>query len=579
MMKTALPHPFDRRELLRLGAGAAACGALTGFRPLLPSWVSAQADHWVETQMARLSVAEKVGQLICVWPHLVDNTDSLIQSGKVGTVYIDGSVRRKGGAGIGPLEAASLVNHWQRLAKVPLLVTNGYPQLGHVLDGVTQFPSNMAMAATASTELIYQAGHVMALEARALGVHWPGPTSCDVNTNPKNPIINNRSFGDSPGSVAKFAAALVRGMQDHGAIAWAYHFPGHGDTGEDSHLELPTVPHNLTRLENVELVPFRALIQEDVKAICTAHINYPALDPELPATLSRRIVTDLLRNKLGYRGVIGSDALGMKAITLKFGLEEATVMAFRAGIDLLLTWPDAETCFNALLRAVTDSPELRQRLDESTRRILQLKAWAGLSGDVFINTEKVAQAVGTASHRKLALEIARDAVTVIKGGDLIASLSHRSNLLFLITHSTQRRLRTGDWPHLQLGKLVSQLFPQARVIQLDASLSPEKTREILKQAESVDIVIAGGFPELPDYNPAAGLRFSNEVGALLRELIRSRPTVLLCYGPPYAMEGLSQAEALVCCYDDTSPSVEASARICRGESEPAGQLPVKWTSV
>ena len=347
-------------------------------------------------------------------------------------------------SGLTPEEVVTWTNHYEELGKLPVLVTNGSSQPGMVIKGATKFPTNMAIGATRSEELAYEAGRIMALEARAMGLHWPGPTCCDVNTNPNNPIINTRTFGDTPDLVANLASAHVRGLQDHKTVAWGYHFPGHGDTGKDSHIEMPVLQHDMERLEKVDLVPFKALIAAGVKAICSAHIWYPALEPTegLPASLSRKILTGLLREKLGYQNVISSDSLAMQAIRKNFDIEQAVVMAFDAGTDVLLAYPDTEKCHQALVKAIEGNPRRERQLEESVQRVLSLKAWVGLHRDRMVVPGHTGEVVGTSEHQKVALEIARRAVTVVQGKEFVDQLPSRENLLFVVGPSRARR--TGE---------------------------------------------------------------------------------------------------------------------------------------
>ena len=565
---------LGRRELLRWGVAAALGGSAACSQSPEQAGGAAQVAGWVEEQMKRLSLAEKVGQLICVWPNVQEGAESLVRSGKAGTLYIDGSVRERPRSGLSAEEVVPLINQLQRDTKLPVLVSNGFAQLGQVIKGVTEFPSNMAMGATRSKEMVYQAGRIMALEARALGVHWPGPGSCDVNTNPKNPVISTRSFGDSPHLVAELATALMKGLQDHGTVAWGYHFPGHGDTGEDSHLELPVIRHGRDRLDQVELVPFKALIEAGVKAICTAHIWYPALEPSenLPATLSRKIVTGLLREELGYQGVIGSDALGMQGVSDHFGTQQAVVMALRAGIDLLLTWPDAETSYHALLEAVQDSAELRARLDESLRRILQLKTWLGLDRRRLVEADRIGQIVGIPEHQQMALDIARKAITLVRGETFMGALPSRSKTLYVVTESNRRRFGVGELPHEEFIASLKKKSSQASFVVISDQVTAKERGSALQEAKSAQAIVAAVFATLPF--PNFGL-VPERQAQLLGELIGTKPTGILLYGAPYGLAQFGGAEALVCCYDATPGPVEASAELCAGQIQAVGELPVE----
>src|ERR1035437_6501852 len=304
---------IDRRTFLRLGSVVATCwyGEWNIFA------ANRAGSSWVEDQMRQLSLAEKVGQLFSTHTGVKD-IELLAKQGGVGVLAVPRP------AGFGPQDLIALVNRFQELAKVPILMCGETEAgAGALIKGATPLPCNMALGATQSEELAYQAGRITALEYRARGVQWPGPSVVDFNIEPNNPIINTRSFGDSPVLVARLASALIRGLDENGAISMANHFPGHGAAVRDSHLELGVINRSREQMKQVELVSFRAAIKAGVKAMCTAHICYPALEPTkgLPATLSSKILTDLLQNELGFHGLICSDSFAMDAIRNSFGLD------------------------------------------------------------------------------------------------------------------------------------------------------------------------------------------------------------------------------------------------------------------
>ena len=557
-----------RRDLLRWGAAAALGWPVVRCRSVPPPGTEAASARWVEEQLGQLSLTEKVGQLICVASR-VEGLESLMQSGKAGSVFVP--------RGLSPEELIAVRNQYQELSRFPLLIIGGGIDNGlgnFMVKGATSMPRSMAIGATRSKEMAYQAGRIMALEARAMGIHWPGPGSCDVNTNPDNPIINTRSFGDSPELVAELHTALVKGLQDQHTIAWAYHFPGHGDTGEDSHAELPVIRHDLDRLRSVDLAPFKALIEAGVKSICTAHIWYPALEPTegLPATLSKRILTDLLRKELGYQGVISSDAMSMQGILDDFDVAEASLMAFQAGVDILLAYPETERCFQTLLEAIEDSAELQVRLEESVRRVLELKAWAGLDREQPITPGQTEQTVGTAEHREAALEIVRKAVMVIQGEGFIQALPTRSKLLFVIGEG--RKWLTGEWSHQKLISGLKERFPQGLFLEISSEATGEERQKVMQEAQKAEVVVAGVFTNIGTRD-ASSTRISGGQAELLHALIKTRPTGVFCYGSPYVLRPFGAAEALVCSYDASRPSVEAGVELCSGQIAAVGKLPVR----
>src|SRR5262249_24109971 len=290
-----------RRGLLRISACAAVCGRM--------AWSSvSDADRaWAQSTLTSLSLAERVGQLMSVHAG-VKGLNEGVRRGRVGSLQVPR------GGDTTARDVLDFISSLQSQARVPLLMMGAVEGgMGHVAREATLLPSNMAIGATGSKELAYAAGNVSAKESRALGIDWPGETVADVNSNPANPIINTRSFGDSPALVSRLLVAFIRGMQAERVISQANHLPGHGATSRDSHLELAIVDRSLEELTKVDLPPFVAAINAGVSTMCTAHIRYPALEPDerLPATMSRAILTDLLRKQLGFRGFVHSDSFAM----------------------------------------------------------------------------------------------------------------------------------------------------------------------------------------------------------------------------------------------------------------------------
>jgi beta-glucosidase-like glycosyl hydrolase len=348
--------------LLVLLVSSCARVAAPGMSPRL----AAPDGGWVARTLKRMTIEEKVGQMVaCRFVGSFRNADSaylrelddlVVKSGIGGLILFGGEV----------YETAELANAFQKLAKVPLLLASDFERgTGNQVTGATLFPPLMSLGAAGSEDLAYGMGRVTALEGRAMGIHMTYAPVVDVNINPDNPIINTRAVGADPGLVSRIANAFIRGAQDNGMIATAKHFPGHGDTSQDSHSLLPTIEAGLERLEKVELVPFKAAVDAGVRAVMTAHLAVPALDPTpgLPATLSAPILTGVLRNKLGFRGLIVTDALEMSGVTNSFSTEEASLLAVLAGVDQLLLPPDP-----AKVIAYLAGPE-REAAREAGRRV------------------------------------------------------------------------------------------------------------------------------------------------------------------------------------------------------------------
>ena len=339
-------------------------------------------EKWVSSTLSRLSLEARLGQLIMPAIRGIHLNDAgaeyrqlqqqIQQIGVGGFILFEGDI----------YESAVLIDRLQSQASVPLLIGSDFERgaafrIRHTLP----LPWNMAVGATRSEQWAYRQGRITAQEARALGVNWIFAPVVDVNNNPANPVINIRAYGEDPRLVGRLGAAFVAGAQQVGVLATAKHFPGHGDTEVDSHLSLPVIPVERPRLERIEWVPFRKAIRAGVKSIMTAHIAVPALeeDPGRPATLSTAVLEQVLRNELGFRGLIVTDSMKMKGLTRGFWSGEAAVQALEAGVDVLLDPPDARVVFGALLEAVKAGRLSESRVDRSVERILQAKAWLGLS--------------------------------------------------------------------------------------------------------------------------------------------------------------------------------------------------------
>src|SRR5687768_12156586 len=377
-------------------------GALSWSTPL-----PARDRAWVDRTLAQLTPRERVAQMVMLWvlgdyAHVDDSTFAEVRRAVVED-EIGGVIMSLGS----PIEVASKVNSLQRIAAVPLLVASDLePGLGRLVGGTfvptlmsagsaTIFPSNMAIAATGDVRDAFEAGRIIGREARAVGIHLAFAPTVDVNNNPANPVINTRSFGEDPERVAELSAAFIRGVQSEGVAATAKHFPGHGDTDTDSHLALPAVRSDAARLASVELVPFRASIDAGVVGVMTAHIALPAVGIDSsPATLEPRIVTTLLRDSLGFRGLAVTDALRMQAVGQGYTPERAAVLAVQAGADILLSPTDVKRAIDAVTAAVVDGVISAERIDQSVRRILELKVRTRAARHPIISLDSLRNTVG-----------------------------------------------------------------------------------------------------------------------------------------------------------------------------------------
>src|SRR5438105_10945294 len=374
--------------------------------------LSPAASAWVESTLRKMTLSEKIGQLLfTTYYGGFTSTDSpaneqLLRGAQ--ELHVGGFIVVTPGSPLGIVKSqayptAVLANQLQAKSKLPLLVGADFER-GTAMryDEGTSFPTAMAVAAGGYPKDAYTMGKITALEARATGVHLVYAPDSDVNNNPGNPIINTRSFGENPQRVAEFVSAFVKGVEDNGGLATAKHFPGHGDTAADSHIDLPVIHANRDRLEHLELVPFRAAISSGVSSVMTGHLSVPAIepDPSTPATLSHNILTGLLRKELGYHGLIVTDAMEMGGITVRYAPGKAAVRAVAAGADCVLMPPVPDAAFGALQAAVKSGRISKERLDESVRRILEAKARLGLNKNRLVDANALNHKFGSAAWQK-----------------------------------------------------------------------------------------------------------------------------------------------------------------------------------
>ncbi|MCX7967092.1 MAG: glycoside hydrolase family 3 protein [Armatimonadetes bacterium] len=523
---------------------------------------------WAEQMLDELSPQELVGQLVL--SGVGDRRDEILklaEEGKIGSLIFYGKDMPD------PQSTAQLANEFQRRSKVPLLIAADFEAgSGFIMRGGTKLPSNMAIGATGSPELAQKCGEVTAKEARAVGVHWVFAPVVDVNINPENPIINIRSFGSNPDEVARLAVAWISGCQSNGCLATAKHFPGHGDTSEDSHRVMPVVPHDMERMWRVELKPFQATINSGVASIMTAHIHFPAIDPTpgLPATLSHKILTELLRNQMGFRGIVVTDAMAMHAIKLNFNMDEAVVMAVNAGADVIIA-DDAPSTYEALWRAVLDGKLSIERVREAAKRILEAKEWCGLNQRKFVDDAEVSKIVGCAEHQEVARLVAESSVTLLKNEGVLP-LPPQTRL-FAVVAETQRW--TGEKPSTELAQLLGETFPNSTIHFVSRNPTPEEVDVLARRlTESpCDAVLLCIFPRAEAYQPESALAGGGML-ALAEKLSSKSPLVVASFGSPYPLAKFTTSKALLCAYSDCPASLQSGTKVLVGKLEAKGKLPV-----
>ena len=591
---TPVGVPLRRSRFLRLVLGtvvvvAFGCGGGES-APADGGSLQTADEDWVRTTLSQLDLRGKIGQMIVPWM-LADY------------LAVDGPeyerlmvwVRDYGVGGIvisvgGPLDAASKLNLLQREAAIPLLVASDLEHgpgkrlqggtvlpYGFDMGGATEFPPPMAIGAADDEELAYEMGRVTALEARAVGVHMAYAPVADVNSNPDNPIINIRSFGADPERVGRLAAAQIRGMQEHGLLATAKHFPGHGDTEVNSHLGLAVLSATRERADSIELVPFRAAVAADVAGVMTAHIAFPGLSGDsLPASLSPRLLSGLLRDELGFAGVVVTDALDMGGITSA----EASVQAVLAGADVLLMPSDIEGAIEAIVREVSEGRIPESRIDSSVVRLLRLKSRVGLPETRIVDLDGVAMAVGIPEHREMARRTAERGLTLVRDRDAIvplaSSLRSPRPRIVSVVYSDDIDPWAGRAFQRTLADAVNQLRPNLEpnleTILIDRRTPAGSLDSLATAVAGAELVIVSAFVQVRSWKGEIGLEPG--VASFIESVASRQPLALVSFGSPYLIQQAPSVAVYLCAWGEEDVAQEAAARGLVGLTAIDGKLPI-----
>jgi beta-N-acetylhexosaminidase len=541
---------------------------------------------WAATVLSGMTLEEKVGQLVMPWvlgdfaPEGSSGYERVRRM--VEDLHVGGLIMSVGT----PTEVAAKVNVFQRRAKHPLLIAAdletgaGFRMWGAVympgtleLGGATNFPSLMAVGATRDPGLAYEMGRVTAVEARATGIHVPFAPVLDVNNNPANPIINTRSFGEDPALVGELGAAFVRGVQDHGAIATGKHFPGHGDTDTDSHLALPTIRVSRERMDSVELRPFREAIAAGMGGIMTAHITIPSINGGSgdAATLSPRVLTGLLRDELGFGGIVFTDAMDMQAISGRLGSGEAAVRALLAGADVILMPASVEQAIGGLIQAVRSGRVPESRLDESVLRLLVAKEALDLHEEREVSLEGILGKVGIPANTAAADSIARRSITVLRNErSLLPLLGTRSARVLSVTYRRTTDVHAGR----AFNRRLRSTYPSLVTADVDRDTPPAVYEGLLRQARDSPLVVVSTYVTAVSYSGSVAL--AQEAGAFIRSLQEAGiPHVVVSFGNPYLIADFPRVQAYVLAWSGSTASQLAAASALLGDFEVSGRTPTR----
>ncbi|MEU9961531.1 glycoside hydrolase family 3 protein [Streptomyces sp. NPDC050982] len=580
----------SRRTLLAATAGAAAVVAVGGGPAQAEDDDTGRHDDKrLRALISRMTLEEKVGQLFVMRvyghsataPDQADIDANLKEIGVRTAVELIAKYRVGGIIYFGwahntrdPHQIADLSNGIQKASLeqprgLPVLISTDQEHgiVARVGKPATLFPGAMALGAGGSRTDARTAGRIGGAELRAMGIRQDYAPVADVNVNPANPVIGVRSFGADPQAVAGMVAAQVKGYQSAGVAATSKHFPGHGDTETDSHYGFPVIEHTEAQWAELDAPPFRAAIAAGIDSIMTAHIMVPALDPSGdPATLSRPILTGILRERLGYDGVVVTDSLGMEGVRTKYGDDRVPVLALKAGVDQLLNPPKLDVAWNAVLQAVRGGELTEARLDESILRVLRLKAKLGLIKDPYVTRRGVDRVVGISSHLKAADRIAERTTTLLVNSGGLLPFSRRTHRKVLVVGADPASPSgTTGPPTTVLGAALTELGFTATVLSTGTAPSDATIAKAVVAAQDVDAVLVG------TYNVTAASSQRTLVNQLLAT---GRPVVALAIRNPYDVAQLPDVKAYLAAYSWTDVELRAAVRVLAGRADPVGELPV-----
>jgi beta-N-acetylhexosaminidase len=587
------------------------------FQTPAPVHLDKAGEKWAQKSLKKMSLEQKVGQMFMIWSHA-----QFLNVGSAEYIGLRDTMRKYhlGGFGVTvdyqdgflyknePLETAMITNQLQKDSEFPLIFAADFERgLGMRLNEVTGFPHAMAFGAASNLDFARQSGRITAMESRAIGVQWNWFPDVDVNSNPDNPVINTRSYGEDPTQVGRMAAAYIEGAHEYGMMTTAKHFPGHGDTDVDSHLAVPVVTVDRVRLDAVELPPFEAAIKAGVDAVLVAHVVVPALDPDPKhvASISQPIVTGLLKQQMGFNGIIVTDALQMDGLMKMFpeggraASARAAVEAVKAGNDVLLLPSDLDAAYKGVLNAVRSGEIPQSRIDQSVLKILRAKASVGLNKAQLVDINAVNQIVAKPGSLLTAQKIADSSVTLVRDNKQVLPLqrsrrgtnpppsayqSSEDGRVLLLIFSDDSRSDSGRL----LDEQARQRVPGARVMYIDVRNAAGMTPAVLAAVDKADKIIVALY-EVPvsgkvvrgvagDGNSVA---LQGSSAALLQAVLQAAAakTVVAAMGSPYIASQFPEIQTYLCTYSNMKVSEISAVKAMFGEIPITGHLAVTIPNV
>jgi beta-glucosidase-like glycosyl hydrolase len=524
-------------------------------------------QQWVDSVFRTLTPDERIAQLIMVAAYSnrnrahVDTISKYVQQYKIGgLVFFQG----------GPMRQAALTNRYQSLAKVPLWIAiDGEWGLGMRLDSTIRFPYQMTLGAVQNDTLLYRMGLEVGRQCKRIGIHINFAPVVDVNNNANNPVINFRSFGENKDNVARKSIAYMRGMQDAGIMTTAKHFPGHGDTDADSHYALPLIRHGRQRLDTLELYPFRKIIEAGVGGVMVAHLSIPALDStrNLPSTLSKPIVTGLLKNELGFQGLAFTDAMNMQGVTKHFPPGVADMRAILAGNDVLEYTADIPRAISEIKKAIKNGQISQEEIDVRCRKVLTAKAWVGLNQYKPVELTNLTQDLNLPEAQLLNRQLSEAALTVLENRQNLIPVRNLDTL-------TVAAVSVGAASRTSFQRMLGN-YTKVEYYNLSAQSTASDVNRLKGQLGKYGLVVVG--IHVPSIRPGRNYGITEGMTTAVRELVGTGKAVAVLLGNPYTLNkfpGLKDAQALVLAYQDNKDTQEMAAQLVFGAVKANGKIPV-----
>lgn len=524
-----------------------------------------QPNAWVDSVFKKLSRHDRIAQMFMVRAHtdkgkaFEDSIAEVIRKERIGgLVFFQG----------GPARQAILTNRYQSLSKVPLLISmDAEWGLGMRLDSTMSYPYQLTLGAIQNNDLIYEMGRQVALDFKRIGMQVNFAPVADINNNPKNPVIGIRSFGDNKYNVAAKVGAYMKGLQDNNVLVSVKHFPGHGDTDVDSHHDLPQLPFTKERLDSLELYPFRELVKAGASGVMVAHMNIPSLDntPNLPSTLSRPIVTGLLKEDLGFKGLIFSDAMEMKGVVKFFPGGQADVLGIIAGLDVIELSGNSKEAVRLVRKAIREKRLSWDRINASVKKILFSKYWAGLNNQQDINPNNIISDLNRPESQALNQKLADAAVTILNTDARIRNFDKTKKTAIVSIGTTEISA---------FQKNLKPAFDNSMFFILPKNASDNDIVNVSRELKNYDQIIVSIHDSRK--RPAAVLDYNNSLKLLIAEMAKMN-SMFAIFANPYTLAGLPGIEAaktIVINYQNTDEAQNAASRVIKGELKANGKLPV-----